>query len=80
MRAEELKERVVKIVADFFNMPVEEISEYTDFSADLGADSLDGVELVMAIEEEFDIEIPDDEAKEMKKLGDIVKYLSTQIA
>ena len=78
MELEELKERVRQIVAGFFNVDPVEINEETRFAEDLGADSLDGVELVMTIEDEFDIEIPEEEAAEMKRFGDIVKYLQAQ--
>jgi len=52
------------------------ITENSSFVDDLGADSLDIVELIMAFEEEFDIEIPDEDAEKMKTIGDAVKYLS----
>ncbi|NLI00278.1 MAG: acyl carrier protein [Chthonomonadales bacterium] len=68
-------ERVRKIVADRLDKGVEEVTNEAAFMEDLGADSLDVVELVMALEEEFDIEIPDEEAEEIKTVGDAVKYI-----
>ncbi len=60
-------------------MDVDEISPYSTFTDDLGADSLDLVELVMRFEDEFGIEIPDHEAEEIKTVGDAVKYIDENI-
>ncbi len=68
-------ERVKKIVAEHLNVEPEKVTENASFIEDLGADSLDTVELVMAFEEEFGIEIPDDAAESIVTFGDAVKYI-----
>jgi acyl carrier protein len=68
-------ERVKKIVVEHLNVDAEKVVEGASFIEDLGADSLDTVELVMAFEEEFGIEIPDDAAESVVTVGDAVKYI-----
>jgi acyl carrier protein len=68
-------ERVKKIVVEHLNVDAEKVVEGASFIEDLGADSLDTVELVMAFEEEFGIEIPDDAAESIVTVGDAVKYI-----
>ena len=68
-------ERVKKIVVDHLNVDAEKVTDNASFIEDLGADSLDTVELVMAFEEEFGIEIPDDAAESIVTVGDAVKYI-----
>jgi acyl carrier protein len=68
-------ERVKKIVVDHLNVDPDKVTEAASFIEDLGADSLDTVELVMAFEEEFGIEIPDDAAESIVTVGDAVKYI-----
>jgi acyl carrier protein len=68
-------ERVKKIVVEHLNVDAEKVLEGASFIEDLGADSLDTVELVMAFEEEFGIEIPDDAAESIVTFGDAVKYI-----
>jgi acyl carrier protein len=68
-------ERVKKIVVEHLNVDAEKVTENASFIEDLGADSLDTVELVMAFEEEFGIEIPDDAAESIVTVGDAVKYI-----
>ena len=70
------EERVKKIVADQLGAKEEEITLQSSFVDDLGADSLDTVELVMAFEEEFDIEIPDEDAEKIKTVQDAVGYIN----
>lgn len=69
-------DRIKKIIVDQLGVDEEKITENSSFIDDLGADSLDIVELIMAFEEEFDIEIPDEDAEKMKTVGDSVKYLN----
>jgi acyl carrier protein len=71
-------ERVKKIVVEHLNVDAEKVVEGASFIEDLGADSLDTVELVMAFEEEFGIEIPDDAAESIVTVGDAVKYIESQ--
>jgi acyl carrier protein len=68
-------ERVKKIVVEHLNVDAEKVTETASFIEDLGADSLDQVELVMAFEEEFGIEIPDDAAETIVTVGDAVKFI-----
>jgi len=72
----ETMDRIKKIITDQLGVDESKITENSSFIDDLGADSLDIVELIMAFEEEFDIEIPDEDAEKMKTIGDAVKYLS----
>ncbi len=69
-------DRIKKIIVDQLGVDESKITENSSFIDDLGADSLDIVELIMAFEEEFDIEIPDEDAEKMKTIGDAVSYLN----
>ena len=68
-------ERVKKIVVEHLDVDADKVTENASFIDDLGADSLDTVELVMAFEEEFGIEIPDDAAESIVTVGDAVKFI-----
>ena len=68
-------DRVKKIVVEHLSVEEDTISDSSSFIDDLGADSLDTVELVMAFEEEFGIEIPDDAAETIQTVGDAVKFI-----
>ena len=68
-------EGVKKIVVEHLNVDADKVTDNASFIEDLGADSLDTVELVMAFEEEFGIEIPDDAAESIVTVGDAVKYI-----
>ena len=68
-------EKIKKIVADQLGANADEITMDSTFIEDLGADSLDVVELVMAIEDEFDMEIDEDEAENISTVGDVVEYI-----
>ena len=70
-----LQERVIAIVAEQMNVSPESITPQTSFVNDLGADSLDTVELVMEFEDEFDLTIPDEEAEKILTVGDAIKYV-----
>jgi acyl carrier protein len=72
----EAMDKIKKIIVDQLGVDESKISEDSSFVDDLGADSLDIVELIMAFEEEFDMEIPDEDAEKIKTVGDAVKYLS----
>ncbi len=71
----DVAERVKKIVVEHLGVDAEKVVEGANFIDDLGADSLDTVELVMAFEEEFGVEIPDDAAETITTVGDAVKFL-----
>lgn len=72
-----VKERVIDIVAEQLGVDKDKITPETSFVNDLGADSLDTVELVMELEEEFDINIPDDAAEKIQTVGQAVEYIET---
>ena len=72
---ENLEERVKKIITEQLAVDAGEVTPQAQFVQDLGADSLDTVELVMALEEEFDIEIPDEDAEKIKTVGEAVSYI-----
>jgi acyl carrier protein len=71
----ELEERVKDIIVEELGVEREKLSDNASFMEDLGADSLDTVELVMAFEKEFDIDIPDEDAEKLRTVGDALKYL-----
>jgi|SRR4051812_15102217 len=73
--SENIAERVKKIVVEHLGVEADKVTEAASFIDDLGADSLDTVELVMAFEEEFGCEIPDDAAETILTVGDAVKFL-----
>jgi len=68
-------EKVRDIVVEQLGVDAEEVTMESKFIDDLGADSLDIVELIMALEEEFDMEIPDEEAEKISTVGDVVEYI-----
>jgi acyl carrier protein len=70
-----LLDDVKAIVVEQLNVHEDEVKEGSRFVEDLNADSLDVVELVMALEEKFDVEIPDEDAEKIKTVGDVVKYI-----
>jgi len=74
-----VEEKVKKIICDQLNVPEEEVVLDASFVDDLGADSLDQVELIMAIEEEFDISIPDEDAEKIRTVQDAVNYIKKAI-
>jgi len=69
---------VKEVVVEQLNVSPDEVKEESKFVEDLGADSLDVVELVMALEEKFDIEIPDSDAESIATVGDAVKYIESK--
>lgn len=76
--AENIEEKVIKIVADQFEVPADKITLKSQFMDDLKADSLSVVELVLAIEEAFGLEIPDEDAEKIKTVGDVVNYVKAR--
>ena len=74
-----IEERVKKIVAEQLGVKLEEVSNDASFVEDLGADSLDTVELVMALEEEFETEIPDEEAEKITNVQEAINYVTNNV-
>ncbi len=72
---DKILEKVKEIVIEQLGVEEEEVTEKASFVDDLGADSLDIVELIMALEEEFETEIPDEDAEKIATVGDAVKYI-----
>jgi acyl carrier protein len=78
--SDSLKEQIRGLVSEQLGVDAAELSSESNILEDLGADSLDVVELVMAIEEAFDIEVPDEDAETMRTLGDVERYVSGRVA
>lgn len=76
----DVADRIKKIVVEHLDIEADKVSEASSFIDDLGADSLDNVELVMAFEEEFGVEIPDDAAETIQTVGDAVKFVEKAVA
>ena len=72
-------DKVKKIIVDQLDVEEDKVTEAASITDDLGADSLDVVDLVMSFEEEFDIEIPDDQVEKIKTVGDIVKCIEEKV-
>ncbi|MGE0553810.1 MAG: acyl carrier protein [Gemmatimonadales bacterium] len=75
----DMVEKVKDIIAEELGVEREKLTAEASFMEDLGADSLDTVELVMAFEKEFDIDIPDEEAEKLRTVGDALKYLEEKL-
>lgn len=75
-----IEERVIDIVCENLGVSKEQVARNTSFQGDMGADSLDIVELVMELEEEFEITIPDDQAEKIKNVGEAIDYIEREIA
>ncbi|MGD8279770.1 MAG: acyl carrier protein [Gemmatimonadota bacterium] len=73
--SEPTEDRVREIIVNELGVEAEKVTDDASFVEDLGADSLDTVELVMAFEEEFGLDIPDEDAEQMRTVGDAIKYL-----
>ena len=74
-----VEEKVKDIIVEELGVEREKLTSDASFMEDLGADSLDTVELVMAFEKEFDIDIPDEEAEKLRTVGDALKYLNEKV-
>ncbi|MEM7562271.1 MAG: acyl carrier protein [Pseudomonadota bacterium] len=74
-----IEERVTKVVVEQLGVGEDQVTPDASFVDDLGADSLDTVELVMALEEEFDTEIPDDKAETIAKVEDAIAYIKAHV-
>ena len=71
-------DKIKSIVVDHLGVDEDQVTEDASFVDDLGADSLDTVELIMAFEEEFDIEIPDEDAQKIKTVKDVIEYIESK--
>jgi acyl carrier protein len=76
---DEILEKLKALVIDRLNVEEEQIKPDASFVEDLGADSLDIVELIMGIEEEFDVEIPDEDAEKLRNVGDALAYVKQKL-
>ena len=75
MSVENVQERVKNIIVEQLGVEADQVKPEAQFVNDLGADSLDTVELIMALEEEFDVEIPDEKAEKIKTVGEAIDYI-----
>ncbi len=80
MEESQVLDKVKKLVSNQLNVDVDEVTPEASFIEDLGADSLDTVELIMSLEEEFGLEIPDEDAEKMKTVQDVVAYIKEHAA
>ena len=80
MNTDEIFDKVKEIIIEQLGVSEDAVSNESSFIDDLGADSLDIVELIMALEEEFDIEIPDSDAEKVVTVGDVVEYIKDHVA
>jgi acyl carrier protein len=80
MEREELLKRVKAIVSDKLSISEDQVTEDASFTEDLGADSLDTVELVMALEDEFDMDIPDEDAEKLDTVGKAMDYVLSHLS
>jgi acyl carrier protein len=78
MSDKSIEERVKEIIVDQLGVSADQVTPEAKFIEDLGADSLDTVELVMALEEEFDIEVPDDEAEKLLAVNDVIAFITSK--
>lgn len=78
--SEEINERIKSIIAEQLGVNMEEVIPEASFIEDLGADSLDIVELIMALEEEYDMEIPDEDAEKIQSVEDVISYIQSKQA
>ncbi len=75
-----IEEEVIEIITEQLGADKDQMTMETSFINDLGADSLDTVELVMELEQRFDMEIPDEEAEKIQTVGDVIKYIKEHVA
>lgn len=75
----QIQDKVVEIIVEKLNCEPSEVTREANFSADLGADSLDTVELIMEFEKAFDTQIPDQDAQQIKTVGDAIDYIESKL-
>ena len=78
--AQDIQQKVIDLIVDQLGVDADNVDPSKHFIDDLGADSLDTVELVMAFEEEFEIEIPDEDAEKLETVGNAIEYLNGKLA
>ncbi len=78
--ADDSQQKVIDLIVDQLGVDADNVTPDAHFIDDLGADSLDTVELVMAFEEEFDLEIPDEDAEKLETVGNAIEYLNKRLA
>ncbi|HQF53756.1 MAG: hypothetical protein RL173_2075 [Fibrobacterota bacterium] len=78
--ATELEEKITKVIVDKLGVTADKVVPEAKFVEDLGADSLDQVELVMALEDEFNLEIPDEDAEKLKSVNEVLSYVKSKQA
>ncbi len=76
--SDDMLQKITKVIVEKLGVTEDKVKPEAAFVEDLGADSLDQVELVMALEDEFDLEIPDEDAEKLKKVGDVISYISSK--
>ena len=76
--SEDIHSKITKVIVEKLGVTEDQVKPEAAFIDDLGADSLDQVELVMALEDEFDLEIPDEDAEKLKKVGDVISYIQSK--
>ena len=76
----EMETKVFKLIAEQLEVPLDQVKTEARFIEDLGADSLDVVELIMTLEEEFEVDIPDDDAQKLATVGDAIKFIEEHLA
>ena len=76
--SEDIQQKITKVIVEKLGVTEDQVKPDAAFIDDLGADSLDQVELVMALEDEFDIEIPDEEAEKLKKVSDVIAFVTSK--
>ncbi len=80
MSEKSIEEKVKDIIVEQLGVTAEQVTPAASFIEDLGADSLDTVELVMAFEEEFGVDVPDEDAEKLQTVGDVIKYIEDKQA
>mgnify|MGYP001772860441 CR=1 FL=1 len=76
---EDIAAKTKAIIAESLGVSIDEVTENASFITDLGADSLDTVELIMALEEQFGIEIPDEDAEKIQTVGQVIEYIKNKV-
>ncbi len=77
--SDDIMAKIIKVVVDKLGVTEDQVKPESTFVDDLGADSLDQVELIMALEDEFNIEIPDEEAEKLKTINEVVAYITSKV-